>query len=265
MENSRDKVIQEKIDKYAQGALTDQEIQQLWVEFAKNPELLDDLEMEVGLREIFKKKAAGSKKAKIQKLPGWVWHASAAATILLVALVQLFRVESPTDINQFKISNIPYDQLEMAEGMRSEGAFINKADSLLNVGFVAMSEGNQKQALQIFNEVISSFEEEPYASKAYLNKGIIQYNDGRYEDAAASFEEAAQRGADNTMIAEKALWFLGNAYLNIGEHEKALNSIGKAYQKDGVFRKPAFLLYQKLNYDLGNVDFEEEPPTLKDN
>ena len=265
MKSSRDKDIQEKIDKYVRGTLTEKEIQELWTEFAKNPDLLDDLELEVGVREVLKKKANASKNAKTYNLPNWVWHASAAAAIILVALVQLFRVESATDLNSFMVDSIPIDQMEIADVVRSDNSFSNKADSLLNVGFAAMSEGKDAQALQIFDEIISNFTTEPYASKAYLNKGIILYNDGDYSEAVLSFEESAKRAIDNNMIAEKALWYLGNAYLNIGESEKALRSIGEAYQKNGVFRKPAFLLYQKLNYDLGNVDFEETPSSLDGN
>jgi hypothetical protein len=59
------------------------------------------------------------------------------------------------------------------------------------------------------------------------------------------------------MISEKAFWYLGNAYVNTGALEDALLAVGEAYKRDGVFRKSAYVLYQKLSYDLGKVDFEE--------
>jgi tetratricopeptide (TPR) repeat protein len=118
--------------------------------------------------------------------------------------------------------------------------------------------------LALFSEVISSYDEEPYASKAYLNKGIIQYNNSDYEDAILSFEEAAERAKENRMISEKAFWYLGNAYVNVGKLQKGLVAVGEAYQRDGVFRKPAFVLYQKLNYELGNIDLEDAERTSSD-
>jgi tetratricopeptide (TPR) repeat protein len=258
MSSSRDQIIYQQIDAYVKGTLSDKEIDLLWEEFAKDPELLERLELEVGVKKILADKtSASSKKASVHSLPNWVWHFSAAATILLVALVQLFRVETPTDLKEFVVSTIPADQFEVADGLRSQELMISSADSLLNLGFAAISSGNEEQAMAFFNEVITNYNEEPYASKAYLNKGIILYNDGEYTEAISSFKEAAQRARDNRMISEKAFWYLGNAYVNTGQPEEALTAVGEAYNRDGVFRKPAFVLYQKLSYDLGKVDFED--------
>ncbi len=263
--SSREEDIYKKIDQYVKGNLSEQEIESLWEEFAKNPDLLSDLELELEVKEILRERAVkkSGKPSKIHKLPNWVWHASAAAAVILVALVQLFRVETPTELEDFIVMNIPNDQIETADGIRAKDVVISSADSLLNLGFAALSSGNEEKALEIFNEVIQNYEQEPYASKAYLNSGIIQYNEGMYEEAVSSFEEAANRAQDNRMISEKAYWYLGNAYINIGEKEKALEAIGEAYNRDGVFRKPAFLLYRKLSYDLGEIDIEQEAEKLE--
>ena len=130
-------------------------------------------------------------------------------------------------------------------------------DSLLNLGFAAISSGNNERALELFSTVITNYDEEPYASKAFLNRGIINYNDGDYQESISNFEEAAKRAKDNRMISEKAFWYLGNAYINVKEPEKALKAIGEAYNRDGIFRKPAFVLYRKLSYDLGKIDIEQ--------
>lgn len=258
MSSSRDQDIYQQIDAYVKGTLADKDIDNLWIEIAKDPDLLDRLELEAGIKKILTEKSTtAKKKASVHSLPGWVWHASAAATILIVALVQFLRVETPTQLNDFIISNIPADQFEVADGLRSQDFVINSADSLLNLGFAAISSGDQEKALSIFGEVISKYDEEPYASKAFLNRGIIHYNDGEYSKAIANFKEASSRAYENRMISEKAFWYLGNAYVNIGEQEKALDAVGEAYNRDGIFRKPAFVLYQKLSYDLGRIDFED--------
>ena len=257
MSSSRDQEIYIQIDAYIKGKLSESDIEQLWIEFAKDPNLLERLELEAGIKKILdEKRTSDKKKASVHSLPNWIWHASAAATILIVALVQLFRVETPTNLNEFIVSVIPVDQLEVAEGLRSQDFIISSADSLLNAGFAAISSGDSEKALSVFNEVITKYDEEPYASKAYLNSGIILYNEGKYSEAVSNFKEAATRAADNRMISEKAYWYLGNAYVNIGELENALDAVGKAYSRDGIFRKPAFVLYQKLSYDLGKIDFE---------
>ena len=140
--------------------------------------------------------------------------------------------------------------------MRSSALGISSADSLLNLGFQAAYTGNNQKALKIFDSIIEQYQQEPYASKAYLNRGIILYNSGDYPNAVVSFNEALSRIEDNRMLTEKAQWFLANAYINTNELEKALKAAGEAYIQNGVFRTQSFRLYQKLNYDLGKIDYE---------
>ena len=256
MESLGDQHIRKQIDAYIKGKLKKDEIEALWQEIAKEPSLLEDLEIEIGVRELLKKEVK-QKRFFIRQFPNWAWHASAAAVIVLVALVQLFKVEPPTELNQFIIGSIKADQIESSEGIRSKDMVVTIPDSLLNLGFKAALSGNNNQAMELFDEIITNYDVEPYGSKAFLNKGILYYNDGAYQEAIDAFLQSLDRASDNRMISEKAYWFLGNAYVNTDQLEKALEAVGQAYSKDGVFRSAAFKLYQKLSYDLGKVDFED--------
>jgi tetratricopeptide (TPR) repeat protein len=253
--------IQKQIDAYIKGTLSEEEISDLWVQFAKNPELLDELEIEVGVRELlnseFKAQNPG-KKARAISLPNWTWTAAAAAVLLIVAMVQLFRVPSLSSMDELVVAEIPADQLETADGIRAKDIVISNADSILNLGFNAFVNGRIEQALNLYHEVIDDYDHEPYGSKAYLNIGIIQYNSGEYELAIESLNASLDRVQESRMIEEKAHWFLGNALVNMGRDEEARIAVYNAYSLDGVFRKPAFLLLQKLNHDLGFEDTESE-------
>jgi tetratricopeptide (TPR) repeat protein len=130
------------------------------------------------------------------------------------------------------------------------------ADSLLNLGFNEFVNGNSTRALTLFNEVISDYDYEPYGSKAYLNKGIVYYNESSFDSAIVAFNASLSRVSDSKMIEEKAYWYLGNSFANIGQLEEARTATYQAYSMEGVFRKPAFLLLQKLNYDLGYSEAE---------
>lgn len=255
----RESEIRKHIDAYVKGRLSGEEIEALWVELAKNPELLKVLEVEVGLKKLLAdQKSTKKTEAVIHKLPRWTWHAAAAAVILLVALLQLFRVETPTELREFVVADIEAKQLETADALRGDETGISPADSLLNLGFNAFLSGDEQKALSFFDEIIHSYEEEPYLSKAFLNKGIILYNSGTFEDAAAAFKEAADRAEQSTMIQEKAWWYLGNALVNLGQPEEARAAVFKAYQLNGIFRNPAFRLLIKLNEELGFNDYEED-------
>lgn len=259
MENSRELELRQKIDAYIKGNLGEDEVQALWNEFAKNPELLDLLELEVNVKTIIEQEALSNETnpIKIGRLPKWTWHAAAAAAIIIVALVQLFRVDTPTDIEQFVVQQINPAEIETADGIRSKDLEITTADSLLNLGFKAVISGDEERALQLFEEIINKYDQEPYGSKAFLNKGIILYNESDFEGAITAFREAANRAEESRMITEKAYWYLGNALINVDELEAAQAAIFEAYQLDGMFRNSAFRLLKKLSNDLGTSDYDE--------
>ena len=248
--------LSKQIDAYVKGLLTEEEINALWTEFAKNPALLDDLELEVSVKALIEKEALkkGAFSVTSLQLPTWTWHFAAAAVLLIVALIQVFQVDSRTELSQFVTNQISADQLEAGDGVRSKKTVINSADSLLNLGFSALLSGNTEQALSLYNEVIDNFDVEPYGSKAFTNKGILLYNESDYSGSIHAFDNALSRVQDSRMIKEKAYWFKGNALVNIGDLETARLTIFEAYSLDGVFRKPSFLLLQKLNYDLGYLE-----------
>ncbi|GAB5410578.1 MAG: hypothetical protein BalsKO_29430 [Balneolaceae bacterium] len=258
--NKNELNIYKQIDAYVKGLLSEEEITTLWVQFAKNPSLLNELELEVGIKTLIEKEALGetpSSSIKTFQLPKWTWHAAAAAVLLLVAFFQVFQIDSKTELSQFLAESISPDQIETSDGVRSEDMLITAADSLLNLGFSALLSGNTTQALSLYNEVIERFDVEPYGSKAFTNKGIVLYNEGNYNGSILAFDDALERVEESRMIKEKAHWYKGNALVNIGEFEKARLAVFEAYTLDGVFRKPAFLLLQKLNYDLGYIDYED--------
>lgn len=251
--------LQQKIDAYLKGLLSEPDIEELWMEVAKNPDLLDNLEIEVGLKELLSTKKTLGEPAKVRRLPRWAWHAAAAAVIAIVALLQLFRQNTPTELHQFVIAEIETRNLEIADGLRSSTKSLNAtADSLLNLGFQAVVSGDENRAMEIFDQIIDHYEEEPYGSKAYVNKGIILYNKGDYNASVLAFKEATERVEGPGIVAEKAWWYLGNALVNIGELEEAYEAVYKTYQLNGVFRNPAFHLVIKLSRELGYNDFDED-------
>lgn len=254
--NENEPNLSKQIDFYVKGLLSEDEINALWKEFANNPTLLDDLGLEVSVKTLIEKDALEVGKASLTplQLPTWTWHFAAAAVLLVVAFIQVFQVDSRTELNQFLTKQISADQLETGDGVRSKEIVINTADSLLNLGFSALLSGNTKQALSLYNEVIDNYDSEPYRSKAFTNKGILLYNEGDYIGSIQAFDNAISRAQDSRMIKEKAYWYKGNALVNIGNLESARLTIFEAYSLNGVFRKPAFLLLQKLNYDLGYLE-----------
>ena len=87
--------VRKKIDAYLKGNLSYEKVDELWVEFAKHPELLNDLEIEVGVRDIIKNESV-KKYNKIKLLKSsstWAWYTSVAVIVFLVFGIQFFKFQ----------------------------------------------------------------------------------------------------------------------------------------------------------------------------
>jgi Flp pilus assembly protein TadD len=74
--------------------------------------------------------------------------------------------------------------------------------------------------------------------KATFDQGIAAYNEGRYEEALASFQQAAEKGED-----QPAIWaYLGNSYQRLERLDEGI----EAYQKAILLSPEDSALYQNL-------------------
>lgn len=264
---SRDLELEKKIDAYIKGKLSEEEALQLWEQLLERPDYIELLETELGVKSIMKKRSSDSntdnnsstkQSSIISSLHrSGRWLAAAAAVALLVIAINTLQI----DTNQ-KVGELAFNQINIAENLssapvlRTQKSDIATSDSLLNRGFQEAISGNIGKALQMYNQIIEDHENESATVKAYLNKGIIQYNAGRYGDSITSFEAALDNANDKPIIKEKAYWYLGNAFINLENLSEARDAIHKVYSMDGIYRKSAFRLLRKLDYKLGNIDYD---------
>lgn len=273
---SRDIELEKQIDAYIKGKLSDEDALQLWEKLLERPDYIELLETELGVKEIIEKKSfsgsdsgppGSAEKSSIIYLlqRSKKWLTAAAAIAILVVAVNILQ----TDINQ-SISELALNEINIAENLssapilRSQKSDETPADSLLNRGFEAAISGDVSRALQIFDQIIEQHSGESAVVQAYINKGIIQYNAGRFGNAITSFKAVLDKVDDKPITTEKAYWYLGNAYINIKKLTDARDAIQKVYTMDGIYRKSAFRLLRKLDNELGSNDFDGFEQQMKD-
>lgn len=269
--NSRDIDLEKQIDAYLKGKLAEEEVDQLWVELLKNPEYIDLLETEIAVKQILQdrqSKKADTPVTPISKNPildNWKWLAAAASVVILVIAINLLKVDSEQALNQLALGDINIaENLASPEVLRNQAGDLSAADSLLNIGFRAAVSGQVSKALELYQKVIENYKDVPAIAQAYLNIGIIKYNTGAYEPAAEAFSNALKEVKEEPLLKEKAYWYLGNSYINLNRLEDAREAIHNTYIVDGIYRKPAFRLLRKLDYKLGNVDFDNFDEQIKE-
>ncbi|WP_445664006.1 tetratricopeptide repeat protein [Fodinibius sp. AD559] len=269
---SRDIELEQKIDAYVKGKLSEEEAQKLWEKLLQRPEYIELLKTELGVQSILKKRSSNNHSTSAEEngiiysiQSSWKWMAAAAAVALLVVSINFFQL----DTNKSLQSEVP-SQFNLAENLSSAEVFRSQktetlpSDSLLNRGFEAALSGDISKAIAAYDEIINNYSDESAATKAYLNKGIIQYNSGGFGESIESFKAVIKRDTKRKILEEKAYWYMGNAYINIEQPEKAREAIHKVYSMDGIYRKPSFRLLKKLDYKLGNVDYDNFEEQMKE-
>lgn len=267
--NSRDINLEKQIDAYIKGHLSEEEVDKLWVELLKNPEYIDLLETEIAVKKVFdernRKEVSKPATPVFALKKSWKWLAAAASVAILVIAINLLKVDSEQSLQQLALSDINIaESLASPEVLRNQEGRLADADSLLNIGFRAAVSGELSKALKLYQEVIETYKNEPAVAQAYLNIGIIKYNSGDYEPASEAFSNALKEVKEEPLLKEKAYWYLGNAYINLDRLEEAREAIHKTYALDGIYRKPAFRLLRKVDYELGNVDFDNFDEQIKE-
>lgn len=266
MNNSRDLDLEKRIDAYIKGRLTEDKVEDLWIELLKRPKYIHRLETELSIKLIIEEQLeaekeeaipsavpdTGAQKAEPTFIRSWKWLAAAASVAILVIAINFFTYDSGQTIRQLTLGEINLvENLASPEVMRSQDVAGNTdLDSLLNLGFKAAISGDKDRALEIYQQVARDYQDDPKAAMAHLNVGIISYNAQDYEDASTAFGKAIEQVEDDRVLEEKAYWYLGNTYVNMDRLEEARTAIEQAYAFEGIYQKPASRLLQKLDEEL---------------
>lgn len=276
--NKKYQQLDSRIDAYLNGQLSDHEIDELWSELIGNSDYYDYFKTKVHLKKIFEERAStssddSSQSASVHPLPQeqksknsdskrtdsnttWIWFAAAAAILALVFGLNIFQMSTDTSLSFWTIESIPSGKLESPDIMRSDSGKTKKSDSLLNLGYHAMITGEIDQAEQLYTTIVTKYSNEQSALLAHLNLGILKYNQEHYEKAISHFKSVIESNTPRVRVEEKAYWYMGNAYVNLDELEKARDAVHEAWSINGVYRNPAGRLLRKLDYQLGRVDYD---------
>jgi tetratricopeptide (TPR) repeat protein len=253
--------LEKQIDEYIKGNLTEEQAQELWEKLFQNPEYIELLNTDLGVRSIVQEQGNELSKeegrhAMIYSLQNsWKWVAGVAAVVLIAVAINFFgSVE--TSLEQLSIQKINVSEnLASAPTMRSVQQH-TPSDSLLNLGFKKAISGNVDKAVAIYDLIIREHPNEPASTQAYLNKGIIQFNDQDFEGAIASFKAVTRKAKKQSFTREKGYWYLGNAFINTDSLSKAHQAMEQVYLMEGIYHKPAIDLLKELDEQLGHDERE---------
>ncbi len=259
----REEEIIRQIDLYLRGKLSEEEIDQLWVEFLKNPEYMELFQIEAGARYYYagKKQNANKELQKMQAnsnqagpqapaswyLPGSPvirWGAGIAAAMLLMLLV--YNWFSADGLERELIASISPHEMVTTDIQRTDDLAFDPLDVDLNRGYEAAVSGRTEEALERFSSLLTEELDARQSSIAHLNLGILYYNDSLFEEAADSFSRSLEAGELDPFVREKTWWYLANARLKAGEIEEAYHTLQELIRFEGLYQEEAERLMELI-------------------
>jgi tetratricopeptide (TPR) repeat protein len=256
----------EKIDSYIKGRLSQDEIEELWIEFLKYPEMFHYFETEVQIQDMIKKRdipeSFNIDRVEEPRQPARsykVWALAAAAALILAIGLQFFSVQQtmPGE-SRLALAQIELDEMVGSDIYRSDEEQALESDLLINSAIAMAYNDSIEMAINTFRELLNKDLTEPQLARAELNIGILLYNSGEYDEAKEHFEQVTQLKNVQESFIEKGWWLYGNALLNTGDIEDARKAVNMAYGMNGRFQEPALALLKKLDEELMNSTSGEQ-------
>jgi len=245
--------ITKKIDRYIRGDLKDSEIDELWIEFLKNPELYHLFETELLLKDLGNKKygeaALSSSDNSIFKTYKIQFFALAAIVTLSFGIF-IIAVLQPADIRSFAIESIHPDEIIGAGNFRSNEQNRLSSALLLNRGLEAALENRIDDAVALFDSVLKNNPGPLQQLRAHYNLGILYYNTGQFEASVESFEIIDINLVEQSYMKEKIMWFLGNAMLQNNQLKESEGVFKRVIEMNASYSEEAATVAEQLQIEL---------------
>ena len=232
IESHINKQLEDKIDRYVNGQLTHEEIEELWAELIQSGHHLDYLKTVANTKAVIE---SDRKKTPIFSLKqGWAYAAAAAVALLIGVLTVINFPASQTE------SVEPITSIEL-EYYRSENGILadEHNQQVLKDALTLANSGNTQEAIKILEQELESADDPAWSAELYLNIGSLYYNAEAYNQAVDNFQEVVRHETIDVLTLEKGYWYLGNAYFQLNQLDKAEASIQKAYDLNGAYRRVA--------------------------
>lgn len=232
IESHIEKQLEEKIDLYVNGQLSHEEIEELWAELIQDEHHLDYLKTVANTKAVIE---SNRKKAKIFDFNQSWTYAAAAAIALLIAVLTVMNLPVSQSDTVEPVSSIELDYYRSEDGVvatENNRKILKDALSLAN-------SGNTEEAINVLQNELQATNDPAWRAELNLNIGSLHYNSGGYTQAVDNFQEVVQQEEVNILILEKGYWYLGNAYFQLNQLDKAEAAIQKAYDLNGAYRRVA--------------------------
>ncbi len=233
MSDKKEKIeIEEKIDRYIDGELSQEQIDDLWTKLIQREEYIDYLKTSANLKDMAEKK-----KSKQESKTVWMYAAAAATVLLLVVFGSL---QTGYINNSPAIEPIETIELDYYRSSENPSASADR-DQIIRRAIKLFNEDKFEDAVSLLDEERKNATDAKWIARLNITLGTLHYNTDRFNNASYYFMDIVDNYKDqvDVLTLEKAYWYLGNSYFqmdNLAEAEKAMQS---AYELNGAYSRVA--------------------------
>lgn len=232
--------LDEKIRRYVNGSLSQQEIDELWVDVLMDPEALDYLKASINLHSIAAEQQHEA--APVYQL-GTVYKFVAAAVLIIGLMAGSFL--------WFQQQSVPaapqaVDRIEL-DIMRSAIDQLPSDQQNLQSALALAVEDNRTGAFAILDSLRSDADLQKVQIEATITKGILKYNESNFKEASELFEYTLAYNNLSVSQKERSLWYLTQCYLQDEKYDEARELARRVEDLDGSYYRAAQNLLQQFH------------------
>lgn len=242
--------IYNKIEDYAHGKLSAEEVEELWVKILENPELLSYLETIAHLKHISFSESVSESTTSVHsrksRFRGTFW-AVAAGMIIAVGILYYFQLSTKSRLPQAQ-AIVPASDYESVDVFRSVDSNLTPNQKEVNKGFAMMIRHQNNQAKAVFNKLLSQKPGNSLQAKIFFDLGAIAYNKQNFTTALDDFRLALSHSGSkkNEWLPEKINWYLGQTHLQLRQKKKTIGYIQHVVRYNGYYHSRAESLLTEL-------------------
>ncbi|MDI6401048.1 hypothetical protein QLX67_03505 [Balneolaceae bacterium ANBcel3] len=239
--------IEEKIEEYRKGLLSEPQIEELWSVIIAEPEYQDYLLNLINLEKTREapsdREDVAEERTSILDHLFFTWKKTAVASILIlsVSIGYFFTRENDTqqvtplyeiELNVFRSTHVPSGEFEyLLKQAVNDAAELRYYDALETIDKISKENLSDEKRIHL-----------------YTTEANILYNAGYYQEAINRYKKIlAGNDSIHETAQERIHWYLANAYLKSDELPEALHHATITAHKKGAFSRPAQHLVKTLS------------------
>jgi tetratricopeptide (TPR) repeat protein len=210
-------------------------VEELWTELVQDDYYLDYLKSVANLKSVVDKK---NSRARITQIRAYWRYAAAAVVALLLGV--LFVLNYSSMVSAPEVSPIDKIQLDYYRSSSELSGETGDKRKVIREAITMANKGNFEGAVALLKTELNQAEDPAWVAEIRLNLGSLFYNKGFFEESLTYYQKVLEnREGIDVLTLEKAYWYMGNAYFQLEQLDKARTSIENAYELNGAYRRVA--------------------------